>query len=348
MAVSKFIRGIAKKIEEVSGVDPQRSVMPKEVLFFQVEPDGRQVILRTAEETQNMDVVHLKQFDPYFQNSDIEIPCQFPGCSKTRKFVQECESQEKFKKVKRDLFLCEDHREKLLSAVSKFCNKEKMTLHVETFKNCDFTGYTSLIGVLENAFMYLQSKWLRGVNDFLLAEIFLNTRNFLLITNALLNPDEENTVTVLGPYLRALQYVLRDSVTMRNGLLLLKLIMCAIFAVYGIMYEWIHIPITNSGAKLGTGVGILAAMLVNKMFRFSPSARIGYSLGIVVATGLIGASAFSWSLDPQIDQRIGLDLFWEMTASLRDDDRPRPAIRVRGNPDGDLQVLNVGEQPPGL
>ena len=288
MALSKFIQSIAKKIEEVSGFVSQKSMIPTEVRYLQVEPIQGKVILRTVEETQNMDVVQLRQFDPHFQNNDTEIPCQFPGCSETRKFVQECESQEKSKKIKRDLFLCKVHRKKLTSSVLKYCRNENVTLDGETFKENDFTGYTSLIGVLEKAFMHLQSKWWKSVNDFLLAEIFLNTRNFLLIANALLNPDEDNTATVLGPYLTALLKFLDDPKKVLSGVMLLMVVMWIILTFYSIAYDWIPLFTGTPGAKAGTAVGILSGLLAVKIFNFTPAEKVFFFLSIVVAGALFG------------------------------------------------------------
>ncbi len=151
--ISDFILKVGKKIEEVSGAKlnfHKEGTVPKEEWVPQKElVPGSLMLLRTAEQTQNMDVVRLKRFDPYFSNKDREIACRVPGCSETEKFVQESHSQEKFEEVKRDLFLCEAHHEKLTRLVSKRCAEESVIVDIASFKKDDFKGYTSLISALD-------------------------------------------------------------------------------------------------------------------------------------------------------------------------------------------------------
>ena len=272
MQKSDLVRAIAKNIEEVSGVKldySRESTIPKEVRLSQankIRGNGTGlIVLRSAEETQNMDVVELKQFDPYFLNKDLEFSCRASGCSEMRKLFKQCENHEKSENVKRSLFLCKKHGENLFRNLSNRCAKEDITLDKESFKQNDLTGYTSLVGVLEKAFIHLQSKWWRGVNDFLLAEIFLNARNFLLITNALLNCNENDTAIILSSYLTILLKVLEDSTKLKNGHKFLVTVTCLILIEYGITYEWIHIPSENPSAKIGAGVVILSALFVLKM-----------------------------------------------------------------------------------
>ena len=266
MASRDFIRRIARKIEEVSGEEPIffPKTLPKEVWFssddLARERGTGPIVLRTAEQTKNMEIVELKRFDPYFLNKDVEIFCCKPGCSVTRKFVHERETQEKSEKVKRDSFLCKAHCEELMSRVLECCTEENVTVDVDGLKKDDFTDYTSLISVLEKAIFHLKSKWLRSGNDFLFEEIFLNTRNYLIIANALINSDESNTATVLGPYLTVLLKVFEDPNKLKSGLELLMTIMVAILFTYGITYNWIHIPSENRGAKIGAVVGFLSAL----------------------------------------------------------------------------------------
>jgi hypothetical protein len=108
--------------------------------------------------------------------------------------------------MKQDLFLCEIHRTKLANLVSKRCEEEKISVSVASFKHEDFDGYTYLIGELEKAFTHLVKKPvtlnmpqnnLYPNSDLVLAEVFLNARNFLTITHALLNPNGDNRGVVL-------------------------------------------------------------------------------------------------------------------------------------------------------
>jgi hypothetical protein len=70
--------------------------------------------------------------------------------------------------------------------------------------------------------------------DSLLAEVFLNTRNVLIITNALLNPDDGNIITTaLIPYLLMLDRFLENPET---GVMILRELMFAVLIFYGIPY----------------------------------------------------------------------------------------------------------------
>ena len=269
MKKSDLILAVAKKIEEVSGVKldySRESTIPKKVRFTQAnaisEKETGLIVLRSAQETQNMDDVELKQFDPHFLNKDLEISCRASGCSEMREISKQYEKSE----VRPNLFICKAHRERLSGILSNCCAKGNITLDMESFKESDLTGLTKLVGVLEKAFLHLQSKWWRGDNDFLLAEIFLNARNFLLITNALLNCNENDTAIVLSSYLTILLKVLEDSTKLKNGHKLLVAVTCLILIEYGITYEWIYIPPENSSAKIGAGVAILSTLLFIKMF----------------------------------------------------------------------------------
>ena len=345
--ISEFILNIGKKIEEVSGAKlnfREEGTVPKEEWVPQKElVPGSLMLLRTAEQTQNVDVVRLKRFDPYFSNKDREIACRVPGCSEIEKFVQESHSQKKFEDVKRDLFLCEAHHEKLRRLVSKHCAEENVIVDISSFKKDDFKGYTSLISALEKAYMHLKSKWWRKSNDFLLAEFFLNTRNFLIIANALLNPNEDNTTTVLGPYLTTLLEVLEDPVKLRNGIVLSEAVVCIVFYGYRITYEWIRIPVENPGAKFGAGLGIAFALLVFNIFNFSFGKQVGHSLGFFTAGGLIGSSLYNWSLGPRFFQeqnhRLSEQLLLgNVSRAMSPNGESRQELNVQADPAGNVSL----------
>ena len=303
MDTSDFIRGIAKRIENVIGTNLDvslESTVPKEVWFSQAELIRGQITLRTAEQTENMDVVQLKQFDPYFHNKDHKITCRVPGCLATRKFGSEAKSE----MVKRDLFLCKTHREQLMNLVSKRCAEEGVIVDIANFKMTDFKGYTSLIGVLEKALVHLKLKWWRkNAHDFHLAEMLLNTRNFLIITNAVLNPAEVNLNATLGPYLTIFIKALENPKNLQNWLMLLSAVTLIILMFYAITYEWIHIPFENPGARIGAGVAIGFAFLVSRIFNFSFEEKVEFYIVCLVAGGLIGGGLFSRNLDPRLVQQ---------------------------------------------
>jgi hypothetical protein len=294
IGISKFILDIGEKIEEVSGAKlnfSQEATVPKEkwIPKKQEKMKLKSVQLRTEEQTQNLDVVELKKFDPYCLQGNSEITCRVPG------FLQTTSRRSKKRRTKQDLFLCKAHRENLTDLISKCCAKENVD--VTSFKNSnDFEGYTSLIGALEKAFMRLKSKRLTTTTDALLAEVFLNTRNFLIITNALLNPDEGNTTTVLGPYLTILWRYLEDPATLQNSVVLLVVVMYPVYQFYGIIYQWVHVPLENPGAEIGFGVGILFVILVTLVSDDVPFWLKSLScLFFPFAMSLICSGAYDWN-----------------------------------------------------
>ena len=160
--------------------------------------------LRTAAETQQDGITKLQQFNPsFFLVGKNAITCRAPGCNET---TPRLKPSGDLQHIKQDLFLCEIHRTKLANLVSKRCEEENIIVSVASYKHEDFDGYTYLIGELEKAFTHLVKKphtlnmpqnSVYPNSNLVLAEVFLNARNFLTITHALLNPNGDNIGVVL-------------------------------------------------------------------------------------------------------------------------------------------------------
>ena len=284
MALSKFILDIGKKIEQRSGADitiTHESTSPIEEWITEAQMyQMKSVVLRTTKQTQDENVVKLKQFNPsFFLKDRSEIPCRFPRCSSTTRRLQPTHSSQK---IKQDLFLCKIHRTHLKHLVAMRCSKENVIANVESFKHEDFKGYTYLIGKLEKAFTSLIKKSSTlNKTDSLVAEVFLNSRNFLIITNALLSPDEEYTTTVLAPYMMMFEKFLtklEDPKLMQNLLATLREVMNMILVYFGIMYKWVFL--VNPGARIGAGLGLL--------FGFLSSLAYGLPLAMILASSVVG------------------------------------------------------------
>ncbi len=267
--ISEFIRDIGKKIEEVSGVKLNFPQVPEEEWISEDEMitmKSKGIYLRTAKQTKNMETVKLKLFNPCIVYEDLKhggkehpsIPCRVPGCPETTPIKKPACSGKT--RIKQDLFLCKTHLASLMVRVSKRCTEENVAVDITSIKNDDLKGYTSLIGVLEKAFIHLTSKWLPlSTIDSLRAEVFLNTRNFLIITNALLNPDEDNEITALNPYLRALLIFLRNP----NAHLVLREIKALVLSAFGVIDRWVYL--TNPGGQIGGGTGLILGFLAGTM-----------------------------------------------------------------------------------
>jgi hypothetical protein len=303
MGISEFILDIGEKIEEVSGAKlnfSQQATVPEEKWIPETQEKMllKSVQLRTEKQTQNLEVVKLKKFDPCWLKANSEISCRVHGCLQTTSRLSTK------RRTKQDVFLCKAHRQELTDLISKCCAKENVT----SFQNSnDCEGYTSLIGALEKAFVHLKSKRLTATTtDALLAEVFLNTRNFLIITNALLNPDEDNTATAVGPYLTVFLRLLEDPIKLGKVLiLLLGGVMNVVLTFYGIAYQWVNVPLENPGAKIGFGMGILFVTLLALVSDVVPFWLKCLSCSFApLAMSLIGNGIYDWNADPpSIEER---------------------------------------------
>ena len=291
MAVSKFILDIAKQIELKSGPKVHFALgtirQTKKWITEHEMTKIKAIHLRTAEDTKNESVVKLLQFNPSFFLKDVSnIHCRIPGCSATIQRLKPTHSSEK---SKQNLFLCSAHRERLTSEVTKRCAKENVIINIASSKKEDFNGYTSLIGILEKAFTYLKKQ------APLLAEVFLNTRNFLIITNALLNCNEDNTAIVLAPYIILFQTLLsciEDPQRLESLVKALQEIMDMIMQFFGVIYIWVFLG--NPGSRVGGGVGLVLGFVGGAAFVFPPPGIFAASVVGLVAGKLIGSGGYDW------------------------------------------------------
>ena len=293
--ISEFIKEIGKEIERTSGAKlnfPQESTIVKEEWITESEmkvmQENKRIQLRTAEQTKSTKTVVLKRFNPsYLYVAYPSIPCRIPRCPKTTNNLIHSQDKDQ-NKIKQDLFLCKTHRKTLKDRVSDRCAQEHVILDDASFKNDYFNGYTRLIGELEKAFVYLNSKWFNSSHS-LLAEVFLNSRNFLIITNALLNPDEDNTGTVLAAFLRVfrncLQAFWENPELMVRRVTALQEIMNIVLSTFGVNCKWVLL--TNPGAGLGGGIGLLLGWVGSKACGLSPeetieNALVGFASGLLI------------------------------------------------------------------
>ena len=284
----EFIEEIGKEIERSSGTKlnfPRENTIVKEEWITEEQLEmmqvNKRIQLRTAEQTKSMKVVELKRFNPsYLYAAYPSIPCRMSGCLETTKNLIHSQVKNQ-NKIKQDLFLCETHLKTLKDRVSERCAQEHVILDDASFKNDYFNGYTRLIGELEKAFVYLNSKWFKSFHS-LLAEVFLNSRNFLIITNALLNPDEDNRGIALGPFLMMLRNCLQAFWENPNEIIArviaLRDIMNIVLPAFGVIYNWVSLA--NPGAELGGGIGLV--------FGYALGNAYGSSLEIIITTTMVG------------------------------------------------------------
>ena len=287
MNFSRLVLDIGNDIKAAIDADTnsaQGLTCPTEEWVTEKKMPKEEIVLRTAEDTKNESGVKLRQFNPSSFLKDFgTVRCRFPGC------LEESNSSEE---VKQDLFLCSTHREELISKVMKRCAEGNVA--VPNYKREDFKGYTSLIAELEKAFIHYQKQ--AGVTNFLLANVFLNTRNYLIITNALLNPNGDNETTALSSCMAILKSLLSCSTEtgiVRAAAVLMQAIQMMILCCFGISYTWVEL--TNPGTRLGGGLGLALGFFGPLFCGFDYRVVCGCGFVGLCAGSLIGSGVYGWS-----------------------------------------------------
>ena len=194
--------------------------------------------------------------------------------------------------------------------------KEGIPFHTDEFTSEPgrFEGYTSLISLFDGASRESKNETVR--------EAVLNTRNFLIITSTLLNPDDDNlsvalpavaavTERIVAPGGRIadnseaaadrVEHIFRetigDTARVQNLLSLLRGIIDIILFAFGVLYTWI-IP-SNSGGKIGAGIGGVIGLV-----GFAVGGPGGGVVGVILGAtfgGLIGSGVYGLVRDRRDD-----------------------------------------------
>ena len=231
------------------------------------------VTLRNAGHQGAHEEIVLLQFDPNFTST--EVVCRHPSCNS--RYLEAAKSG------KRDLYLCPHHQQKLKDAISDTLTKKNIQIATtkENPEPRQFDGYTSLIGVLEGAYHDAKKFQALQRRSPMVEEAILNVRNFLIITNAVLNPDDHNLQLALPPVFRILLLILENSANVPplvDALLYaLRDVIEMILFAFGVIYSWVSISLNSPGSRIGAGVGGV----------------IGGGLGLVMGpwTGIAGLGA---------------------------------------------------------
>ena len=151
----------------------------------------------------------------------------------------------------------------LNKSISDLFVKKKIVLSTSTekLKHGHFAGYTSLISLLEGAYHDAKKFQTPKGKSPLIQEAILNVRNFLIITNCLLNPNGDNLGIALPPVFQILRLILQNpNATNKLGVhliyMLRKVIEMILFS-FGVIYCWVTLALSNPGAQIGFGVGFI-------------------------------------------------------------------------------------------
>ena len=274
------------------------------------------------------DEIVLPQFDPNLNSN--AVVCRHPTCKN-----ENPDAPKRGPCVKRDLYLCPNHRRELKSLICQTMAKEGIEFPDSEFASEPgrFEGYTSLISLFDEAF--------RQSNNGNVKEAALNTRNFLIITSTLLNPNDENLSVILpavadvterivsrerstasdanvrrrsasegegatAPFgsstadrvERTFRETTGESARVENLLSLLRGIVDIALFAFGVLYTWI-VP-SNIGGKIGAGVGMCIGLIG---FAVGPEGGVaGVALGATIG-GLIGTGVYDYVKETRDQQR---------------------------------------------
>ena len=254
------------------------------------------VTLRKAGHQRAHEEIVLLQFDPNFTST--EVVCRHPSCNSR--------NLEAAKSGKRDLYLCPHHQQKLKDAISDTLAKRNIQIPTtkENPEPRQFDGYTSLIGVLEGAYHHAKKFQTLQKKSPMVEEAILNVRNFLIITNAVLNPDGHNLRLVLPVVLQILLILLEDSSNVPplvDTLLdALRDVIEMILFAFGVIYSWVSISLKSPGARIGAGVGGFIGGAVGLLLGpLNPVAGLGAGAAL---GGLIGSGIYDLMVGDQREQ----------------------------------------------
>ena len=156
-----------------------------------------------------------------------------------------------------------------------------------------FDGYTSMIGHLDNAYRIcmMPSKTPRSGwrAEPLVKETILNVRNYLMVVNAVLNPDEENLGIALPPVFEILRLILKkcdDREFVENLVYLLQEVVRTILLAFGVFYAWVSVALSDPVAKIGAGFGIIVGGVAGCVSAGPTAPLLGLAMG-ATAGGLI-------------------------------------------------------------
>ena len=299
--LTRSLEGELKQLLPVLPTIPKITQYSARELFGDAPYHSKEIHLRTSEQMKQGSDIELPQFDPNFFSLD-QVHCRYHDCPETKARNPNNSS----KTNKEDLYLCPNHRKEMVDVVTKKCAEKGIAVN---FKDCnveDFNDYTSLIGLCEKAFQGFKEKASQvpsssEVNGFL-AEIFLNVRNFFIISNAVLNPDPENVMCTLPPVYEILQSLpkKRDDLNfVRDLAQLLEEIMKIILPCFNVVYDWVVLSLQrNPGAQIGAGMGGAAgAILAGAAFGPAlPMIALAAGIGFV-SGGLLGGGIFNLKID---------------------------------------------------
>lgn len=263
-------------LEKLNVAIPPRKVTESKFYDARLLFEPGEVILQESGKIRGTEMT-LTQFDPNFLFDDVI--CCHPLCNLI--------NPKAAKSGKRDLFLCPSHQQELRKSLSEVLAKNNIQCSsftsAATQEPNQFAGYTLLISLLDVAWWY-KARTLKQ-------EAILNVRNFLIITNTLLNPDVSNlaflpyVVEILREYLKSdcdvFVHVLREIVDI-------------ILSAFGVAFSWVSLALQAPESKIGAAtlgiIGGVVGLVVFEPWVAIAMAAAGTYYGGLGGNGIAGMS----------------------------------------------------------
>ena len=266
--------------------------------IFGTKLDNKVTLRKAGHQGAHEEIV-LLQFDPNFTST--EVVCRHPSCNSR--------NLEAAKSGKRDLYLCPHHQQRLKDAISDTLAKKNIQIATtnENPELSQFDGYTLLIGVLEGAYHKAEKIQTLQKKSLMVKEAILNVRNFLIVTNAVLNPDSHNLEIVLPTVLDILLLLLgedsgNDQPLVDDLLYALREVIEMILFMFGVIYSWVSLSLSSPGTRIGAGVGgaigVAVGLVMGPWTGFA-----GLGAGAMLG-GLIGSGIYDLVVGNQRDQEM--------------------------------------------
>ena len=162
-----------------------------------------------------------------------------------------------------------------------------------------------LISLLEGAYHDAKKfQTLKG-KSLLIQEAILNVRNFLIITNCLLNPDDDNLGIALPPVFQILHLILKDPDKPTKSVVglihMLRDVIEMVLFSFGVIYCWVALALRNPATQIGFGVGMILG--AGAFFLGPWSGAAGVTIG-GTAGGLIGNGIYRLITEEQRNQEL--------------------------------------------
>ncbi|XP_020908949.1 uncharacterized protein LOC110246908 [Exaiptasia diaphana] len=277
--------------------------------------------------------VELYQFDPNFFSVE-NIWCRYPGCKQSR--LRQVGSK------KEDLYLCPGHMRDLEDKLIKMFKLKGVDVPMDESHE-ELKDYTSLIGILERACQSHTIKSAFSERSPMIREVCLNMRNVLIIINALLNPDPDNTTVSLKFILQLVLKLLKDDsindVDLEKLVAHLRAVIEEIFQAFGIIYLWIERNKfgLSAGTRLGVGIGGFLGMagIIGGPVTFGITTMAGAVFGGFIGSGLYDLLAKE-ERDNSVDELNEIIRRYQEFAKTMDSTHSTAVYVVSGREDGEL------------